>query len=410
MMGLEGPTANFALSKKPERTEEAAALLVMMSLAFWIESPIIDLLSTATAKVKGHQSYLALRKFVFLLIGVVTLFHFLVPATSLFQFLTLRVLGIEPDIAERAHRAFWFFIPWSGAIAWRRFRQGVLIRSGNTRPMMIGTIIRLAAAALSGMVLYRVTNLPGASLAACVIITAVLAEALYVHFASLGVVDSLCHEEELEPPPSLKELARFHFPLTVTTVVNLMTMPTVAWTLSRLPDGITTKAAFQIAFGFSWILRSYTYGLTEAVLILSKDEDSRDFMAKFCRQTGLFSLLTSLVIILTGFDQLYFGRGLSHKPEVVYAAHLFMLSSLIFPLVTAAQSYYRGVLTRQGLTPTRVYAAVMAMAVLVVSLYSGSFLKVTPIVLVAAAIGLSYVAEWLVLLSFYKRASLRPVA
>ena len=56
-MTAEGPTVSAAINRLPDEIIMLAAQGIVVSLAVTIESPIINLLSTATALVRDRDSY-----------------------------------------------------------------------------------------------------------------------------------------------------------------------------------------------------------------------------------------------------------------------------------------------------------------------------------------------------------------
>ena len=72
MMGLELPYIAAIVARLPDPAPNLAAFGVATSLAWCIESPIMMLLSAATALVRDRGSYLALRRFALLMIALVT--------------------------------------------------------------------------------------------------------------------------------------------------------------------------------------------------------------------------------------------------------------------------------------------------------------------------------------------------
>lgn len=413
MMGMEGPISNVFLGQRPDQKQEAAAVLIMLSLAWWIESPIVDLLATSTALADSRKNYRMIVKFALILMFVLTVLHVLVPVTPLYDLITHQVLGVEDDVAARARPAMLGLILWSAAIAWRRFRQGILIRHGQTKSMMIGTFVRLFTLAGSGVIYSKLTRLPGATLAACTICTAVIAECAYVHWASGDLVHrefgSHVEEDDSRPSLSMKSLAAFHFPLTLTTCVNLITIPFVAGALSRMPDGVTTKAAFLLALGFSWILRAYTYGLTEAVIALGQKEAQRVFLAKFCFILGVVASLSSFALWLLGMDKRYF-FSVNQPAEVVNVASMTFLWMAPLGLITSAQSYYRGILTYRKQTKARVWGSAAYTLVMVIGLSFAVHYWPNPIPATGIATLVGHVAEWLVLLYFFNAGAPETVA
>jgi len=139
LMTLEGPAISAAINRLPDEVLMLAANGIVVSLSVTIESPIINMLATATALTKDRQSYLLIRKFtihwMILLTGITLLFGF----TGLFDLIVIQVMGIEPVTAEWVRIGMRIMTLWSAAIAWRRFLQGVLIRYNQTRRIAWGT-------------------------------------------------------------------------------------------------------------------------------------------------------------------------------------------------------------------------------------------------------------------------------
>ena len=57
-MAIESPIAIIILSRLPGSEVATAAFLIMMGLALWIESPVIDMLSTSTTLARNHDDVL----------------------------------------------------------------------------------------------------------------------------------------------------------------------------------------------------------------------------------------------------------------------------------------------------------------------------------------------------------------
>src|SRR5258705_5146318 len=69
--------------------------------------------------------------------------------------------------------------PWTLAIGYRRFQQGVLIRFGRAREVGLGTGVRLATNAMALAVGAAIQGLPGIVGGAAAVAFGVLAEAIF---------------------------------------------------------------------------------------------------------------------------------------------------------------------------------------------------------------------------------------
>ena len=63
--------------------------------------------------------------------------------TPLWDLLTGTWMGLDPEVARLTRTSLLILLPWPAAIGYRRFYQGLLIRTGLTRRVAWGTVIRL---------------------------------------------------------------------------------------------------------------------------------------------------------------------------------------------------------------------------------------------------------------------------
>jgi len=133
LMTGEGPLVSAAVNRLPDEVTMLAALGIVYSLAVLLESPIINLLATATALVGDHASYRQVRRFTVHWMVLLTALSYLLAMTPLFDAVVLRGLGVPPEIGAAVRPGLRILVPWSAAIAWRRFCQGVLIHFRRTR-------------------------------------------------------------------------------------------------------------------------------------------------------------------------------------------------------------------------------------------------------------------------------------
>ena len=143
----EGPLITTQINRLPNAVLMLAAAGVVISLSVFIEAPIINLLSTSTAKVEDWASYRLVRRFTVHWIVLLTLIHVLMGYTPLFDWVVLRGMGVSEEIGRWVLVGMKLMVPWSALIAWRRFLQGVLIKFGRTRTIAIGTFIRIFTSA-----------------------------------------------------------------------------------------------------------------------------------------------------------------------------------------------------------------------------------------------------------------------
>ena len=410
-MAVEGPVSVAMIARRPDGQVNTAAFLILMSLALWIESPVIDLLSTATTLARDRSAFRVITRFAQILMVVVTVLHLAIATTPLYGWITRGLLDIPAPVAEAARLGMLIMVPWSALIGWRRYLQGILIRYRKTRLIGWGTGVRVAMMGTSAVALFLATDWPGISIAATALVCAVGAEALFVHCVSRSVIrEAFFDWDEPHGDPgavTLRGLAKFHLPLTATTMVMLMSGLVVSAALARAPNSVLSLAAWQVATTVLFLHRTVVFALPEVVVALYRDAASAQTLRRFCTSVGWVMSASIVVFALLGIDQWFFTRALGSNAETVAMAHVAYLVGAAMPLLGALQSYVRGMLTAHHLTVARLQAVLVAMGCLVAALAAGVAMRWPGVVTAGLAMTLSMAAELLALTHNWRRGRAR---
>lgn len=398
-MAIESPIALSIISRMANAEINAAAFQPLMALALLIESPVIDLLTTATTLGKDRQHYEQLSRFAWRIMILVTAVHILVSTTPLYWTITLDFIKLEPAVAEAARLGLIIMIPWSAFIGWRRYLQGLMIRHDQTRLIGFGTAIRMTTMCVVGLSLFRFSGLDSIPIVSIALISSVAAEAIFAHFASRSVIQNHLHSDD----PALSRLtqrflARFHLPLTATTVVTIFSQPLVSTALARSPESTLALASFQVASSLIWLHRTIVFALPEVVITLYQNGRADEKLKRFCLYIGLGTTSVMAITAATNLDSWIFREILGVQNEqMIQQAHLALGLSCLLPLMGALQSYLRGVLAAHHLTVSRLAAILVALTCMVSVLVAGVTLQWPGVATACAALTLAQVAEFLVL-------------
>lgn len=418
-MAIESPIALSAISRLPDPLVSTAAFFMMMGIAIWIESPVIDLLSTSVTLATDSKRYATISRFVWVLMGLVTLTHFTVVATPLYGFVSGSILNLSPEVSEATRLGLLIMTPWSAVIGWRRYLQGVLIRFGHTKAVGLGTASRLVTMATVTYGLFFTVELPSIAIVAIGLIASVAADAAFAHWSSRRIVRTMFGKERrpkrwfnlgsrrseivpsalgVEPVPedaplSFRELAAFHTPLTLTTMVMLVGSPLIGAFLFRTASPVLATAGWQVATTLLFLLRTVLFALPEVVIALYDRPDGPRVLRSFCMCAGAIASAVLLLFSFTGLDSVFFERVLGADPASSRFAHLCVLLCALTPLINAAQSYFRGELTKWRQTRVRLWAVLIGMSVLVASLLTCLSLGVRAEWMIATSLTLSMASE-----------------
>lgn len=283
MMGLELPYIAAIVARMREPAPNLAAFGVATSLAWVIESPIMMLLSAATALVRDRSSYEVLRRFAFILIGAVTaaMLTFAVPAV--FRVVGEDLIGLPPNISRLAHGSTAILILWPAAIGYRRFYQGILVRHHLTRRVAYGTVVRLGSMSVTAAVLAATVTMPGASVGAIALMTGVLSEAIASRLMARQCVESLLRTHDPAAPIlTLGGITRFYYPLGLTSVLTMALGPLVTFGLGRGRAPIESLAVWPVLSSFVFLFRSGGVAFQEVAIALTASHDNN----RQVRRTG----------------------------------------------------------------------------------------------------------------------------
>lgn len=410
LMALESPYISAALARLNEAERMIAAFGLAFSLSITIESPVISLLATSTALARSRQNYLMLQRFtVHLMVGT-TILQFLMGWTPLFDLVVKELLGIPASLHAPVQLGLQLMLPWSAAIAWRRFRQGLLIRFGHSGQVGRGTILRLVGSVGTATLLALFTSAPGVAVGAVALSVGVMAEALYAHWASAPLVARHFQPGTPSNSPELgyRELVNFHWPLATSSLLYLFTQPMIAAALARGPQPEINLAAWPIVNGLLFITRAPEMALPEVTIALSEEPQSHPAIRRFSLRVGvIFSVLLGLVS-LTPLSQVYFDTLIGLSTPLAAIARHGAVFALLMPVALAFVSVSRGLLTASRNTRPQAVAMILELVTLAAVLVAGVLLHLPGVAVAAFGMSAAMLIEalylWLVLRGVSKPA------
>jgi hypothetical protein len=373
MMATEGPFLAAIIARLTDPKFNLAAFGVAYSFGVLIEAPIIMLMSASTALVKDRDSYLKLRNFSLTLIASCTLIMVIFVTPSIFYFITQSLIGLPENVADLTHRACLFLIPWPGAIGYRRFYQGVLIRSHLTRRVAYGTVIRLTTMAIVALACFLFFTLNGASVGTLSLSLAVCAEAIASRLMAHKVVKQLMSEEQTvhtRKSLSYRYITKFYYPLALTSILGLGIHPMVTFFMGQSRMPIESLAVLPVINSLVFIFRSMGLSFQEVGIALSGEKNENfEMLRNFALFLGIsvvgaLSLITFSPLSFTWFHKI---SGLSL--ELTRFAHLPAQILSLFPGLTVLISFQRALLVKNAkTTPITIATSIEVIAIFTVLL------------------------------------------
>jgi hypothetical protein len=349
LMAVEGPFLAAILARLPDPTCALAAFGVACGFAWLFESPVLLIMSAATALVENRDSLRKLRTFTYALNGATTLglAGFVYP--PVFFLVTETLMGLPREVTRMAHPAIVLLLPWPSAIGYRRFYQGILLRAGLTRRIAYGTALRLATMGGTAVLLATTTRLPGAMVGTAALSAGVVMEAAASRFWAWGSVRRMlatpATPEYQRSPLTTQGILRFYLPLALTSILTVGMNPMVAFFLGRSRMPLESLAVMPVVNGLVFAFN--TAGLTfqeVAITLFSLDRDNFRPLKRFA---GLLAFITSCALALMVFSPLlpfWLETVAGLAPALARFARLPVAIVVLLPAITAVTCFQRALL------------------------------------------------------------------
>ena len=377
MMAVEGPYLAAVIARLGEPTVNLAAFGVTFAFAIIIESPVIMLMSASTALVEDRESYLALRRFGYGLSVLLTMFQLVLLAPPIFD-VVARGLDLPSAVAGLVHGGLLLMLPWTGAIAYRRFRQGLLIRAGLTRRVAYGTAIRLVAMTLCALGAYRFLSLPGAHLGALALTVGVVVEAVASRYMTIQVVSELLgrrRDAGRLASLRLRALIGFYAPLALTSLLALSVQPTVTFFMAQSRYALESLAVLPVIHGLTFIFRAFGLSYLEVVIALLGRH--REHLVMVGQVAGLIAIGAAAGLGIIAFTPLasFWFRDLSGlNPMLTEFAILPTRILAILPAFSVLLAFQRGLLVHAHRNRPITWATLVELVAVAVLLTVGVYL------------------------------------
>ncbi len=396
LMAVEQPALASVMARLSQPERNLAAFGLTFSLALFVEAPVIMLLTAGTALVQGPRSYRRLLHFTHAMALALTGLHLLLALTPLYHLLLQKVIGAPEEIIELSRVSFLLMTPWTGAIAYRRLWQGVLIRFGRTQVVPVTIAARLAVSAgVLGFGLF-LGRFPGAYVGAMALSLGVIAGAVSAYlYARPCIRGHLSGPAPAGDVLSYRELLRFYVPLALTSLITLTAQPLLSTGLARGPEPLISLAVWPVVSSFLFLGMSIGLSFQEAVVALLQDRASYRELHRFTGRLALGLSGLFLLAAATPFAHWWYAEVYGLAPDLVGFAIRPTLILVAVPGLSVLISWQRGILIHFKRTQAITQSVVTSVLLLFLAMFGLMTLVHLPGALIAAsALALSRLGEW----------------
>jgi hypothetical protein len=361
MMSVEGPFLAAVIARLAEPKYNLAAYGVAFAFALIIEAPIIMIMSASTALVTSNQTFLKLRNYTYSLNTIITALMVLFLLPPVFNFITRDLINLPDHVAHLTHIATIIMLPWPGAIGYRRFYQGILIRNGLTRLVAYGTIIRLTFMAITALTLYFHSNIPGVAVGATALSMGVVCEAIASRFMVHRTLSHLRSiEAEEEEPLTYKYITHFYYPLALTSILALGVHPLVTFFIGQSRMAIESLAVLPVINSLVFIFRSLGLSYQEVgIAKIGKNWESYEPVRQFAFILAVSVVLCLGTISFTPLAHFWLVNVSGLSPELYDFSLLPLRIMTLMPGLTVILSFQRSILVATRYTSPVTWATAL---------------------------------------------------
>ncbi|NNM26935.1 MAG: hypothetical protein HKO59_13285 [Phycisphaerales bacterium] len=400
LMGAEIPMVAAVVSRLGQPDIHLAAFGgVVFPLALVIEAPIIMMLAASTALCRDEASYRRLKRFMITLSATLTVLHLLLVTTDAFEWVAGVVIGAPAEIVAPARLGFALMLPWTWAIADRRFHQGLLIRLGHQRQIGVGTAARLVGTLAVLGVGLTLDTIPGVAVAAAAMSTGVLVEAAYARGCIAMVrLDPILTAAPQAVPLTSARLWHFYVPLALTPLIALIAQPIGSAGISRMPLALTSLAVWPVLNGLAFMLRSIGVAYNEVVVRHCEVPGGSAVLGRTAWCCGAAASLVLALFAATPLAEWWFAGLSGLDAELTTLGRRALWFGVPLPLLSFLHSYYQGLLVTAHRTRGITEAVAVFLIVTAIGLWIGVATEALPgaaAALAAMSAGSAAQAGWL---------------
>ncbi len=407
MMSVEGPFLTALIARMPHPEFNLAAYGVAFSFALIIESPVIMMMSASIALVRNRYSFFKLRNFVYSVNILITLCIIILVIPSIFYFITINLMNLPQQVAALTHKAVILLIPWPAAIGYRRFYQGIMISSNATRRVAYGTIIRMSTMFIVSVILITFFECDGVLVGASALSSGVVMEALMSRFMASKFVKKVKQNlgNESSHNLSYREIAKFYYPLALTSFISLGIHPVVIFFMGRSDRALESLAVLPVLNSLVFFFRSFGLSYQEVGIALMGEGENYNKLKNFAVVLGIAVVAGLGLISFTSLSDLWFQNVAGLSPKLSEFSKFPLMLYTIFPATTVWINFQRAILVYSRKTEPITYATIIEVVGIAITLVIAiKFFSMIGVVAAIIAYTLGRTAAILYLIAPFKKA------
>ena len=292
------------LARLPHATTSLAGFNVAFT-AYYAGSSATEVSYLVTLSwLRDRRSILPLLRFFCLITAGPVALALAVAFTAAGDWLYGGLFGASPAVVREAKLATFVFTLSAPFLIARAFTFGVLMINRRTMLISWSTLARLAS--LGGSLVLLPRFLSGAAAGAAALVTCMAVEAIVSGLLAARYFRAL--PAAAGPPPRIRELWRFAWPLMLNSSAEMGTVFVISIFLGRLLDPDLALAAFGVVHGLTSLMMSPMRNLLHTAQTLARTAADRAALRRFSVQVVVVFALIAIGLFDTPVSRVVLGR------------------------------------------------------------------------------------------------------
>jgi hypothetical protein len=274
------------------------------------------------------------------------------------------------QVTELTYYATLFLLPWPGAIGYRRFYQGILIRNNLTRRVAYGTVLRMSSITITALCLYLFADLPGVVVGAISLSTGVLIEAVASRLMVNQTLKALLLIDVVGQPLTFTQIYSFYYPLALTSMLVLGVHPLVTFFIGNSRMAIESLAVLPVVNSLVFVFRSLGLSYQEAgIALIGKDWGGLRIVREFALWLVLSLVALLGIIAFSPLSRFWFNTISGLSPLLANFSIIPLRIMVLMPGLTVLLSLQRAILVVARKTRSLTWATGLEVIGIIVVLY-----------------------------------------
>ncbi|HHW27385.1 MAG TPA: hypothetical protein GXX23_08670 [Firmicutes bacterium] len=342
MLMMNHTTASSAVARAADPAIGLSAYASAFAVGNLFEIMCFGMQRMGLTFIRGTKSMKVVFATAFKILAVITGTMAILSWTPLADFLTGRILGLTPEVAEKTIYSLRLMILWPAVSAIRSLFQSRVVVGKKTGWVTVAMAFRLGASLTAAVFLPKIW--PYGPVGAVILVGGLAAEMLVSGIAAWRFVPPLPEEGPEQTIPTGMDILRFFVPLALAQMATPLVRSVMIGSLARTVNSELTLSGYQMATSLSGILSAVTIHMYQPVMVMVRDRRTFREIRKYSWIVGGVACVAILLCSLPGIGTLVLGGIMGAPPDIAASAMTALGVLAISPMLNATNEFNSGIL------------------------------------------------------------------